>query len=196
MFDGGRKCFGFVVSRLSLRRVKRLASLSIILCSLLSAWPALAYQELFNFITPVGWPYVAANPSGVADGLNHSIRKVTPIGTNWVVTTIAGTNVLGNSDGTNRSARFNHPYGITADPSGNVFVADTYNNTIRKLTSVGTNWVVTTIAGLPTVSGSADGTNSTARFSSPAALALDSGGNLYVADTMNHTIRQVSTVGA
>src|SRR5947207_955502 len=149
MFDGGRKCFGFVVSRLSLRRVKRLASLSIILCSLLSAYAALAYQELFNFTTPVGWPYVAANPSGVADV-------------------------------TSRSARFNHPYGITADPSGNVLVADTYNNTIRKLTAVGTNWVVTTVAGLATVSGNADGTNGSARFSSPAALALDSGGNLYV----------------
>src|SRR5207248_1141625 len=109
--------------------------------------------------------------------------------------TIAGTNVLGNSDGTNSTARLNHPYAITADPSGNVFVADTYNNTIRKLTSVGTNWVVTTVAGLATVSGNADGTNGTARFSSPAALALDSGGNLYVADTMNHTIRKVAPVG-
>src|SRR5207248_5347641 len=131
MFDGGRKCFGFVVSRLSLRRVKRLASLSIILCSLLSAYPALAYQELFNFTTTVGWPYVAANPSGVADGTNNNakfyspagvtldsatnlyvadgnvLRKIAPIGSSWVMTTIAGTaSVHAGNDGTNADANF------------------------------------------------------------------------------------------
>ena len=132
----------------------------------------------------------------VADTGNNAIRKVTPSGTNWIVTTIAGAGRQNNGslDGTNAGARFNQPNGIAIDASGNLFVADTANNMIRKVTPVGTNWVVTTIAGT-TNSGSANGTNTVARFNSPPALVADSGGNIYVSDYGNHTIRKATPSG-
>ncbi len=71
---------------------------------------------------------------------------------------------------------------MAVDSAGNVYVADLDNHTIRKVTPVGTNWVVTTLAGLAGSSGSADGTNSAARFNVPAGVAVDSAGNVYVAD--------------
>jgi sugar lactone lactonase YvrE len=128
----------------------------------------------------------------VADYYNDIIRKVTPSGTNWIVTTIAGTaQASGSADGTNSVARFYFPRGVAVDGSGNVFVADTVNSTIRKITSVGTNWVVTTIAGLAESNGIADGTNSDARFYSPAAVTVDGNGNLFVADYNSELIRKV-----
>jgi hypothetical protein len=87
---------------------------------------------------------------------NHTIRKVTPA---RVVTTIAGqAGSPGSADGVGNAARFNHPSGMTVNNAGNIYVADTYNNTIRKLTPVGTNWVVTTLGGMSGIFGSADGT--------------------------------------
>ena len=73
------------------------------------------------------------------------------------------------------------------DSAGNVYVADSGNHTIRKVTSAG---VVTTLAGLAGSVGSADGTGSAARFSYPSGVAVDSAGNIYVADTYNHAIRK------
>jgi len=134
----------------------------------------------------------------VADYGNNTIRKVTPVGTNWVVTTIAGTAGNGDSaDGTNGSAQFNSPSGITVDTPGNLYVADSGNNTIRKVTPMGTNWVVTTIAGTNgnNGNGSADGTNSVARFYGPSSITVDTLGNLYVADSGNNTIRKVTSAG-
>ena len=81
------------------------------------------------------------------------------------------------------------PYGVAVDSAGNVYVADTSNHTIRKVTPAG---VVTTLAGLAGNSGSADGTGSAARFYLPCGVAVDSAGNVYVADTGNHTIRKVT----
>ncbi len=131
----------------------------------------------------------------VADG-EHTIRKVTPVGNNWVVTTLAGVaGSSGSADGTNSDARFNVPYGVALDSAGNLYVADTYNNTIRKMTGEGTNWVVTTIAGLAGSFGSADGTNGDARFNVPTAVALDSADNLYVSDTLNNLIRKMTLTG-
>ena len=132
----------------------------------------------------------------VADGGNNTIREVTPVGTSWVVTTLAGkAGVTGSADGTNSAARFDTPAAVAVDTNGNLYVADWNNDTIRKVTPVGTNWVVTTLAGKAAVTGSADGTNSAARFDEPDDVAVDSAGNLYVGDSVNNTTRKVTPVG-
>jgi hypothetical protein len=133
----------------------------------------------------------AAGNIYVADTDNHTIRKVTPAGTVTTLAGLAGTN--GSADGSGTAARFNHPSGVAVDAAGNVYVADTDNDTIRKITSAG---VVTTLAGSAGVSGSADGSGTAARFSGPSGIAADAAGNLYVADTLNHTIRKVTSSGA
>jgi hypothetical protein len=131
----------------------------------------------------------------VADG-DHTIRKVTPVGANWVVTTLAGrAGSSGSADGTNSDARFTFPYGVALDSAGNLYVADTFNSLIRKMTREGTNWVVTTAAGLAGGVGSADGTNGEARFNTPAAVAVDGADNVYVADTLNNLIRKMTLAG-
>lgn len=142
----------------------------------------------FNF--PIG---VAVDGTGtvyVADRGNHTIRKITSGG---VVTTLAGTvGAAGSANGTGSAARFDFPTGLVADSAGNLFVADHYNDTIRKIASGG---VVTTLAGLAGSSGSVDGTGSTARFNAPTGLAVDNLGNIYVADRENHTIRKITSGG-
>jgi len=132
----------------------------------------------------------------VADGDNNSIRKITP---DTVVTTFAGTpphggpiGTAGSRDGTGTTAQFNFPFGLTVDPSGNVFVADTLNNTIRKITPAA---LVTTLAGSPTVTGSADGTARVARFNQPRGAAVDALNNIFVADYGNFTIRKITPGG-
>jgi hypothetical protein len=153
-------------------------------------------RATFNY--PVG---VVADNSGslfVTDGGNNNIRKVTPIGTNWVTTTIAGARASepGSADGTNGQARFNVPQGIALDSLGNFFVADTGNATIRKVTPIGTNWVTITIAGSPGHSGGADGTNGAALFAPGGGeLAVDENDNLFFADYGNHTIRKITLIG-
>jgi len=142
---------------------------------------------------------VAVDSAGnlyVADLFNQTIRKVTPVGTNWAVTTLAGrAGSTGSTDGTNGAARFDYPNGLTVDSAGsNVYVADTLNFTIRRVTPAGTNWVVTTLAGRAGAAGSADGTNGAARFNFPSDVAVDSAGNLYVTDNSS-LIRKVAPVG-
>ena len=133
----------------------------------------------------------------VPDAGNHAIRKITPVGTNWVVTTLAGSpGSHGSADGTNSAARFYCPWGLALDTNGSIYVADGLNHTIRKMTPIGTNWLVTTVAGAPGVTGSRDGTNSAALFNLPSYLGLDNAGNVYVPDTGNHTIRKITPVGA
>ena len=114
----------------------------------------------------------------VTDGSYNTVRKITPAG---VVTTLAGTpGAVGSADGTGSAARFHSPFGITVDSAANLYVTDQNNHTIRKITPAG---VVTTVAGAAGVIGSADGSGSAARFYYPAGIAVDSAGNLYVADT-------------
>jgi hypothetical protein len=133
---------------------------------------------------------VAVDASGqifVADTSNHTIRKVSPGG---AVTTLAGSaGTSGSADGTGTSAQFNAPAGVAVDSSGNVYVADMLNHTIRKITSGG---VVTTIAGSAGNAGAADGTGGNARFKEPVGIAVDGAGVLYVADSGNSTIRKIS----
>lgn len=126
----------------------------------------------------------------VADSLNNTIRKITPAG---FVSTVAGsTGFSGTNDGQGIDARFNAPKGIAVDTNGNLFVADTGNHTVRKITPDGT---VTTYAGAPGVSGAANGGASTARFNSPFGVMVDKSNTVYVADTLNNTIRVITTTG-
>ena len=128
----------------------------------------------------------------VADQVNFTIRKVTLAG---VVTTLAGTTgAYGSADGSLGVARFQQPTGLTVDSFGNVYVADKLNNTIRKVTPLG---LVSTIAGSASAgAGSADGQGTAARFNNPTGVAVDGAGNLYVADSLNETIRQISPTWA
>jgi pimeloyl-ACP methyl ester carboxylesterase len=104
-----------------------------------------------------------------------------------MVTTLAGSaGASGTNDGTGSAARFYHPSGVAVDSVGNVFVADSGNNTIRKVTAAG---VVTTTGGVAGVVGGADGLGSSAIFAGPAGIAVDSAGNLFVADEYNNAIR-------
>jgi sugar lactone lactonase YvrE len=149
-----------------------------------------------RFYRPAGLALDAAGNIYVSDLLNHTIRKVAPAGTNWIVSTLAGLpGTLGSADGTNDEARFDRPSGLAVDIAGNLFVTDNYNQTIRKLTPIGTNWVVSTVVGLAGVAGSADGTNSEARFNDPQAVAVDGSDGLYVTDRLNYTVRGVKPVG-
>ena len=134
---------------------------------------------------------VAVDSSGtvyVADTGNHRIRKITPAG---VVTTLAGSGVAGFADGTGGVAQFNQPRGVAVESSGTVYIADHYNNRVRKITSAG---VVTTLAGSST-QGFVDGTGSAAQFSGPYGVIVNSSGTVYVADYYNNRIRRITPAG-
>jgi len=122
----------------------------------------------------------------VAERSNHTIRKI--VIATGVVTTLAGTaDSAGSADGAGAAARFNGPYGITTDGT-NLYVTDSFNSTIRKVVIATAE--VTTLAGSATLTGFADGAGAAARFNNPYALTTD-GTNVFVADSMNHTIRKV-----
>jgi hypothetical protein len=104
------------------------------------------------------------------------------------VTTFAGSGSPGSTNGTGTAASFYSPEGVAVDTTGNVYVADTYNNLIRKITSSG---VVSTLAGSGSA-GSANGTGTAASFSNPIGVAVDTSGNVYVADTNNNLIREIT----
>ncbi len=126
----------------------------------------------------------------VADFSNQTIRRITPAG---VVTTWAGSpNRTGSTDGTAGAAKFNYPNGVAVDASGNVYVGDAANDTIRKISPA---QVVTTVAGKAGIAGSADGIGSAARFYSPTCVAVDAAGNVYVSDAGNQTIRKITPAG-
>jgi|GEM_PF-402256 len=141
-----------------------------------------------SFNTPEG---VAVDGSGnvyVADRMNQIIRKITPSG---VVTTFAGNSVYGFINATGTSARFKYPEDVAVDGSGNVYVADKGNHSIRKITSSG---VVTTLAGTG-ISGSTNATGTDASFNNPTDIAVDGSGNVYVADAGNYLIRKITPSG-
>jgi hypothetical protein len=124
----------------------------------------------------------------VADSGSYTIRKITPAG---VVTTLAGSaGVLGSSDGSGAVASFANPLGVAADRSGNVYVADSDNYTVRKISPAG---VVTTLAGLAGTPGNTDGPAAAARFNYPQWVAVDTSGNVYVVD--DSVVRKISAAG-
>jgi serine/threonine protein kinase len=136
---------------------------------------------------------IAADRAGniyVADTGNNTIRKIAP---NGIVSTLAGlAGSHGSEDGIGNSARFWAPFGVAVDNSGNVYVSDTLNNTIRKISVSGT---VTTLAGKARDPGSDDGIGTVARFRNPWGVAVDGSGNIYVADSSNDQIRKIAPDG-
>jgi sugar lactone lactonase YvrE len=142
-----------------------------------------------SFYQPYG---VAVDLSGniiVADGGNRRIRNITNPG--GVVTTLAGGS-QGSADGIGTGASFYEPIGLAIDKSGKVIVADFKNNRIRRITNPG--GVVTTLAGSGTGT-LVDGTGTGASFFYPRGVAIDSGGNIIVADTQNNRIRKITNPG-
>lgn len=146
---------------------------------------AVANNAQFSY--PTGVALDAAGNVYVADELNHRIRKVTAAG---VVTTLAG-GTQGFADGTGVAAQFDKPKGVAVDTLGNVYVGDSNNHRVRKVTAAG---VVTTLAG-QAYNGFADGTGAAAQFYGPMGLAVDAAGTVYVADAYNYRIRKVSSAG-
>lgn len=143
-----------------------------------------------RFYSPQDVATDSAGNAYIADEGNHTIRKITPAG---VVSTFAGTfGEAGSADGTGTAAKFDSPQGLAIDATGNLYVADTGNHTIRKITPAG---VVTTFAGLARVSGNTNATGGAARFNRPRKLAVDTAGNIYVTEAGNDGVRKITTAG-
>ncbi|NOT61416.1 MAG: hypothetical protein HOP19_14455, partial [Acidobacteria bacterium] len=140
---------------------------------------------------PSGVAIDAAGNLFIADTGNHCIRKVAPDGT---ITTVAGNGLAGLSGdgGPGRSATLNSPTGLALDGSGNLFIADTGNHRIRKLTAVG---MISTVAGSLAGFAGDGGPATTARLAFPNGLTFDASGNLLIADTSNNRIRKVTPAG-
>ncbi len=144
-----------------------------------------------RYASPVGIATDAASNLYVTEFDNYTIRKITPAG---VVTTLAGkAGSTGSANGRGLAARFGGATGIACDAAGNLYVVDSKNDTIRKITPAGQ---VTTLAGTAGVMGSADGSGAAASFDAPDGIACDAAGNLYVADSGNDTIRKITLAGA
>ena len=168
---------------------------SIIAGSTMSNGNADGTSATFNY--PGGIAVDSGTNLYVADTHNCTIREISLVGSTWTTTTICGLKASqGNVDGSGTSAMFNDPIGITVDSGTNLYVADTYNSTIRRLSRSGTTWTAATISGSPGVTGTSDGTGSGANYSTPYGIAVDSGSNVYVADSGNATIRMLTLTGS
>jgi hypothetical protein len=141
--------------------------------------------DVATFSEPFGVAVDSSKNVYVADSGNNKIRKITPGG---FVTTIAGSGAPGSADGTGEAATFAYPFGVAVDSSRNVYVADSGNNKIRKITPAG---VVSTLAGSGAY-GSADGTGTAATFYTPTGVAVDSASHVYVADSGSNKIRKIT----
>lgn len=146
--------------------------------------------DVASFHGVYGMVHDSAGNILATDFYNHIIRKITPEGE---VSTYAGlAGVDGAANGSVLDARFNRPSGIVIDSADNLYVADGNNHVIRKITAAG---IVSDFAGISGTHGSLDATGTAATFYGPRGLALDSAGNIYVADRYNHTIRKISNTG-
>jgi sugar lactone lactonase YvrE len=126
----------------------------------------------------------------LAESIGATIRKITAQG---VVTTLAGSaGQTGSADGAGTAARFSNPTRVAVDNAGNVYVTDTGNSTIRKISATGT---VITIAGQTGSCGALDGNGTQAQFCNPKGIAVDKSGNLWVSDTKNNTVRKITPSG-
>jgi len=136
---------------------------------------------------------IAADGAGnlyVADSGNDVVRVITRAG---VVSTLAGNpDIAGSQDGVGALTEFNNPYGIAVDSTGNVYVSDTGNATIRMITPAGKS---TTIAGIVGTLGFQDGPALEATFGSPEGISIDASGNLFIADSLNCNIRELTVAG-
>lgn len=142
-----------------------------------------------TFNTPAGSAVDARGNVYVADTSNNQIRIVTPAG---ATTTLAGSSVAGFADGTGPAAAFTAPFGVAVDASNTVYVADSGNNRIRKVTADG---AVTTIAGYSGPGRFADGTGGAAKFNLPTGVAVSAAGTIFVADSGNNRIRAITATG-
>lgn len=137
-------------------------------------------------------PYgVATDVSGnvfIADADNNAVRKITPTG---IVSTVAGDGTRGFKNGDGANAEFNFPHALVVDSLGNIYVADTFNEMIRKITPAG---VVSTFAGDGTA-GFANGAGTIAEFNAPSGITIDRYGNLFVSDSNNQRIRKITPAG-
>lgn len=189
-------------------------NISSLLLTLTLTWPSLAHAEyLITTIAgdgtsgysgdgklattaqlnkPWGLALDSNNNLYVADSQNHRIRK---IDTHGIITTIAGNGNAGYSGdgGPATAAKLNQPAGVALDHLGNLYIADTHNQVLRKVTLKG---VITTIAGNNTPGYRGDGGPAkVAQFHQPTQLTIDEADNLYIADTNNHVIRKLDSHG-
>ncbi|WJF89159.1 NHL repeat-containing protein [Paraburkholderia bonniea] len=136
--------------------------------------------------------FLALDASGnvYVSELANKIRKITPAGE---ISTFAGSGKRGALNARGTAASFDNPGAIAFDASGSLYVAETGNSLIRKITAAGE---VTTLAGAADIHGWTDGVGGQARFANPIGLAIDADGNLYVADQANHLIRKITPVPA
>ena len=173
----------------AIRKVTSTGAVSTLAGTPETATRKLGFGDVEHFHNPTG---VAVDKDGnvfVADSNNFVIRKIAPDGT---VTTAAGLpGTEGTTDGEAKAARFVAPTGVTLDGKGNLYVSDKL--TIRKIDTRG---VVSTLAGSRDQAGNTDGAGSAARFANPIAIASDSAGNVYVADSGNKNIRKITPGGA
>ena len=153
--------------------------------------------------SPAGVALDAAGNLYIADASNNRIRKVTAPLTNGVISTVAGNGTAGFIDNTSATnAELNYPIAVAVDTSGNLYITDQQNNRIRKVSVSTGNITTTTVAGNgPNGCGdcgaySGDGAAATsARLNTPSGIAVDSSGNLYIADESNYRVRKVDTSG-
>lgn len=141
-----------------------------------------------KFEHPMGVAVDTVGNVYVGDAGNNAVRKISPVGT---VTTLAGGRATGFTNGTGMAASFDYPTSVAVDSVGNVYVGDTGNNAIRKISPSG---VVTALAGGSAV-GFADGIGTAASFNNPTGVAVDAVGNVYVGDVNNNRVRKISPTG-